>query len=119
MAKPLDTALYERVKKEADEKFDKPSAYKSGWIVKTYKDRGGKYSGAKPTKGLTRWYKEDWMSVGKEGQYPTYRPTKRVNKDTPLTASEVDPQNLKDQIALKQKIKGDSNLPPFLPKRFL
>ena len=39
MAKPLDTALYERVKKEADEKFDKPSAYKSGWIVNTYKNR--------------------------------------------------------------------------------
>ena len=31
MPKPKDTDLYERVKKEADEKFDKPSAYKSGW----------------------------------------------------------------------------------------
>ena len=45
MAKPLDTALYERVKKEADEKFDKPSAYKSGWIVNTYKDRDVEYTG--------------------------------------------------------------------------
>jgi len=58
MPTPKDTALYEMVKKEADEKFDKPSAYKSGWLVKTYKERGGTYSGAKPKKGLTRWYKE-------------------------------------------------------------
>ena len=118
MPTPKDPALYERVKKEADGKFDKPSAYKSGWIVKTYKDRGGTYSGAKPKKGLTRWYKEMWADVG-DGDYPVFRPTKRVNKDTPLTVDEIDPKNLKRQIALKQKIKGDSNLPPFLPKRFL
>jgi len=53
MPTPKDPSLYEKVKKEADEKYSKPSAYKSGWIVKTYKDRGGTYSGAKPKKGLT------------------------------------------------------------------
>ena len=45
--KILNLKLYEKVKKEANGKFDKPSAYKSGWIVKTYKERGGKYSGVK------------------------------------------------------------------------
>lgn len=118
MPYPNDTVLYERVKKEADEKFEKPSAYKSGWLVKTYKERGGTYSGKKPTQGLTRWYKEDWKDVGHQ-TYPVYRPTKRVNKNTPITADEIDPQNLRDQIALKQVIKGDYNLPPFIPKRFL
>lgn len=118
MPTPKDSDLYERVKKEADEKFDKPSAYKSGWIVKTYKDRGGKYKDDKKTKGLKNWFRAEWKDVGNK-DYPVFRPTKRVNKDTPLTASEVDPQNLKDQIALKQIIKGDANLPPFLPKRFL
>jgi len=42
---PNDKALYARVKKEADEKYKTHGAYKSGWIVKTYKDRGGTYSG--------------------------------------------------------------------------
>jgi len=118
MPTPNDKVLYERVKKEADEKYAKPSAYKSGWIVKTYKDRGGTYSGAKPSQGLTRWYKEGWKDIGHK-DYPVYRPTKRINKKTPITADEIDPRNLRDQIALKQIIKGDYNLPPFIQKRFL
>lgn len=80
MPTPLDTDLYERVKKEADEKYDKPSAYKSGWIVKTYKSRGGKYKGDKKMKGLKRWFKENWSDVAGL-DYPVYRPTKRVTKD--------------------------------------
>jgi hypothetical protein len=33
MPTPVDTELYERVKKDADKKYDKPSVYKSGWIL--------------------------------------------------------------------------------------
>ena len=33
-----------------------------------------------------------------------------------LTPDEIDPTNLKKQIALKQKIKGEKNLPPFIGK---
>tara|TARA_R100001463_G_scaffold70960_2_gene124724 strand:- start:1772 stop:1936 length:165 start_codon:yes stop_codon:yes gene_type:complete len=40
---PTNPQLYARVKAEAGRKYDKPSAYKSGYIVKTYKARGGKY----------------------------------------------------------------------------
>lgn len=109
---PLDKALYAKVKKMADEKYEKPSAYKSGWMVKKYKELGGTYSGVKTKEGLSRWYKEDWSDVGNSA-YPVYRPTKRVNSKTPLTPKEIDPANLKKQIALKQKIKGDKNLPPF------
>ena len=29
--------LYNKVKQEADKIYKKPTAYKSGWIVKTYK----------------------------------------------------------------------------------
>jgi len=112
---PLDKALYEKVKRMADEKYEKPSAYKSGWIVKKYKELGGTYSGVKTDKGLTAWYKEDWKDVGNK-DYPVYRPTKRVNKDTPLTPSEIDSKNLKQQIDLKQKLKGEKNLPPFVRK---
>jgi hypothetical protein len=110
---PLDKALYERVKKRADETYTKPSAYKSGWIVKTYKELGGRYSDVKTKEGLTRWYKENWVDVG-DKDYPVYRPTRRINKRTPLTAQEVNPVQLKKQIKLKQKIKGSKNLPPFM-----
>ena len=100
-----DPELYALVKQYADGVYAKPSAYKSGFIVKTYKSLGGTYSGEKPKSGLTSWYKERWVDVG-EKDYPVFRPTIRVNKSTPLTVAEVDPQNLKEQIKLKQKIKG-------------
>ncbi len=112
MSEPTNKALYNKVKQEADKKYSKPSAYKSGWIVKEYKERGGKYKGKKQKDGLTRWFREDWEDIGKR-DYPVYRPTKKVSKDTPLTPSEIDPDDLKKQIKLKQKIKGKSNLPPF------
>lgn len=105
--------LYEKAKEVVYKQYPKHSAYRSGQLVKKYKEMGGTYSGKKPKGGLTSWFKEDWKSIG--GDYPTYRPTIRVNKDTPLTASEIDPKQAKKQIALKQEIKGDANLPPFLP----
>jgi hypothetical protein len=110
----LDQALYNRIKREADKIYEKPSAYKSGWIVKTYKQRGGEYADDGQPKNLGRWFKESWGSIG--GDYPTYRPHKRVSKKTPLTADEIDPVQAKEQIALKQDIKGEANLPPFKAK---
>jgi len=115
MAIPINTKLYEEVKKYADEIYHKPSAYKSGFIVKTYKELGGTYKDSDKKKGLTDWFNEDWKDIGNK-EYPVYRPTKRINKETPLTVSEIDPKNLKKQIALKQKIKGSKNLPPFQAK---
>ena len=49
--KPTNTKLYNRVKAEAKKKFDVwPSAYASAWLTKTYKARGGKYSGTTANK---------------------------------------------------------------------
>jgi hypothetical protein len=105
--------LYEKAKADADNIFKKPSAFKSGWIVKKYKEMGGTYSGDKPEKtGISRWFKEEWKDVGNQ-EYPVFRPTKRITKKTPLTPQEIDPSNLKKQIALKQVLKGDANLPKF------
>lgn len=115
MGKILDTILYNKVKREADKKYKKPSAYKSGWIVKTYKERGGKYQEDDKEKKLKRWFREDWKDVGGK-EYPVYRPTIRINKNTPLTVQEINKKNLKKQIKLKQKIKGDKNLPKFKKK---
>jgi len=41
---PTNKKLYSRVKSEAKRRFKVyPSAYANGWLVKTYKARGGKY----------------------------------------------------------------------------
>ena len=113
MPEILDKKLYSEVRAEADKVYAKHSAYKSGWIVKTYKDRGGRYRDDKKPKNLARWFREEWVDIGKK-DYPVYRPTKRISKETPLTASEIDPAFAKKQIALKQKIKGTKNLPKFI-----
>jgi len=105
--------LYQKAKDIADQKYSKPSAYKSGFIVKTYKEMGGTYTDDKKPKKLKTWFKEDWRDVGGL-DYPVYRPTKRINKDTPLTVQEIEPKNLRQQILLKQRIKGRMNLPKFV-----
>jgi hypothetical protein len=119
-------SLYDKVKLEADLKYKKPSAYKSGWIVKRYKDLGGTYTNDNKPKNLKRWFKEDWKDVAKQTLekscgskwecYPVFRPTIRVNKNTPLTPDEISPSNLVKQSILKQSYKGDKNLPPFKEK---
>ena len=57
MSKPTPTnkKLYAKVKAEAKKKFDVwPSAYASAWLTKTYKARGGKYSGSTANKVKSR-----------------------------------------------------------------
>lgn len=115
MPTPADPELYEKAKEIADAIYKKPSAYKSGFIVQTYKEMGGAYLDDDKPRKLARWFREDWRDVG-PGPYPVYRPTRRVTADTPLTPPEIDPANLRRQIALKQRIRGERNLPPFRAK---
>lgn len=115
MPKILNPKLYNRVKKEADKIYKKSSAYKSGWIVKKYKERGGKYGDDHRPKTLKRWFKEKWVDIGGK-DYPVYRPTKRISKGTPITVDELNKSFAKKQITLKQKIRGKHNLPPFKAK---
>ena len=113
MNKPLDKELYAHVKREADEKYGKStSAYKSGFLVRRYKELGGEYSGKKTDDGLVNWYRSYWKDIGGL-DYPVYRPTKKISSS--LTPDEIDPKNLKEQIMLKQLIRGNK-LPPFKPK---
>ena len=112
MAVPINKSLYKAVKEYADIVYDKPSAYKSGFIVKTYKKLGGTYKDNNAEHDLERWFREKWSDVGNK-EYPVYRPTKRINKETPLTVNEINKTNLMKQILLKQKIKGKKNLKPF------
>ena len=81
-----ESSIYIEVKKEADKKFASPTGiYKSAWIVREYKKRGGKFILPKNNKkktskksGLKRWFEEEWIRVdGKTGK-PMMKNGKRV-----------------------------------------
>lgn len=106
-------SLYLKAKKEADEKFDeKTSAYKSMWIVKRYKELGGKYSTAKKDTGeTTRWLEEKWVQIipfvtkneeiecgSAVRQKKACRPLKRVDKNTPMTIKEIVKKHGKEKV---------------------
>lgn len=120
---PTDIKLYNKIKKDIFTKNPINSAYRSGLLVKTYKEEFKKkygivepYFGEKKMEGLTRWYRENWKNINfdkDKNLYPTYRPTIRVNKDTPKTVQEIPLKKLKEQILLKQIYKSTKNLPKF------
>jgi hypothetical protein len=104
---PKDLGMYTRIKTEITRKF-RPSAYRSGMIVKTYKRRfaqkyGTKkrpYSGDKTSKkGLSRWFREKWVNsrgkVGYQFKNDIYRPSKRITKKTPITFNELSRAQIK------------------------
>ena len=122
MPTPLDKTLYNRVKREAKQRFHVwPSAYASGWVVKEYKRRGGRYTGRHPiTQGLSRWFAEHWINVCKlpkrvpcgrptlslstwKKRYPYCRPSKRISRATPKTASELSPFELTRRCKTKHR----------------
>ena len=97
------------------------SAYASGWLVKEYKIRSGQYSGIKtPEVGISRWYNEKWINVCKlpkkvscgrsklskkwKKNYPSCRPSIRINKNTPIIASEISMKKIKKYVHKKEKI---------------
>ena len=101
MPKVLNPELYEKAKQLADQIYKKPSAYKSGFIVKKYKELGSRYGDDDEPKNLKRWFKEKWGDVGNKS-YPVYRPSVRISNKTSLTKNEIDPQNLNQQIFFKK-----------------
>ena len=108
MSEPKNKKLYEEVKNEIYKKHPKHSAYRSGLLVKEYKRRGGEYIGKKDDeKGLGKWYRERWTNTRGETGYKykndIYRPTVRVNKDTPTTHKELSETQIKN--AQKEKAK--------------
>ena len=122
MPEPVNIYLYQKVKKEANRKFMAPtSAYKSGWIVREYKRRGGTYTGQRSKGLLKRWFDEKWVDVTQpqgvvargcgrsrastKGMYPVCRPSIRVTKGTPRTLKELSRLQILNAIKRKQKVK--------------
>ena len=108
MPEPKNKKLYEKVKDEIYKEYPKHSAYRSGLLVKEYKKRGGTYEGKEnKSSGLNRWFKEKWVNQRGETGYKykndIYRPTVRVNKDTPTTHKELSADQIKKARATKAK----------------
>jgi hypothetical protein len=118
MTERVDEALYQRAKKIVVKREPIHSAYRSIRIAKQYKkmfaDKYGKskkpYKSDKSKSKLYVWLREKWSSsptgkiTGYKKKGDIYRPTVRVNKDTPLLWSELTKKEI--QKAKKIKSKG-------------
>ena len=102
MPEPVDMGMYEKVKKEVYNEIPKHSAYRSGILVQRYKKRFSEKYGSKKSpykgkktysKGIGRWFKEEWVNqrgeIGYKYKNDIYRPSKRINKNTPIIHSEL------------------------------
>ena len=101
MPEPADARLYASVKRQIYAKIPTHSAYRSGLVVQEYKRRGGKYLGKRtPQRGLERWFAEEWRNqrgqVGYTQKGDVYRPTRRINPETPLTFGELTAAEVED-----------------------
>jgi len=105
---PTDIKLYNKTKKYIYNKYPKHSAYRSGLLVKRYKDEFTKkygkrrqpYMGKKTKKkGLSRWFREKWKNqrgeIGYKYQNDVYRPSIRVTSNTPTTFKELNDKEIK------------------------
>lgn len=113
MTSPKDLSLYEKIKKEIYTKYPKHSAYRSGLLVKKYKEEYQKkhknnnaYIGEKKKdSGLNRWFEEVWLNqrneIGYKKKGDVYRPTVKVSSKTPITFQELRPSQIKK--AMKEK----------------
>lgn len=99
-SKPVDKELYDTIKKKVWKQYEKPSAYRSGALVKEYKEAfekkyGNKdaYTGTKKGSNLERWFREIWTNqrgeVGYKYKSDVYRPNKRISEKTPMTFGEL------------------------------
>lgn len=132
---PTNKSLYNYVKQLANKKFESKSGiYRSSWIVREYKKRGGKYSGKKSSSsGLKRWFKEKWVDLnrpirnskgkitgykacgrskikGSKGKYPLCRPSTRVNKGSPRTYRSISSKSISKAKKDKSRIKSKGNI---------
>jgi hypothetical protein len=135
MPTPLDKTLYEIVKREANKKFKSPSGvYRSSWIVREYKKRGGKYKGVKKSsEGLSRWFREKWVDLNSpirsksngrnrskvigyrscgrsrqssHGKYPLCRPTHKITYQTPKTWKSISKRSISKAKRYKSRVRS-------------
>lgn len=131
--KLFNEILYKKVKGEADVKFKSPtSIYKSAWIIREYKKRGGKFDQKKSNEnvGLKRWFKEKWVDLNRpirnskgkivdyeqcgrsksKGAYPLCRPTFKISKETPRIYKEISKKDIEKAKTEKSKLKWKGSI---------
>jgi hypothetical protein len=78
-------------------------AYDSGRLVQEYKKRGGTFKKKEESNNdLKRWFREDWQDIAPQRDVIVFRPTKKINKDTPKTAGEISAQQIKAKVKEKR-----------------
>ena len=97
---PKDTELWAKIQEMAKTTFrEHPTAYSNAWAVRRYAKLGGEWE----TEGgdLDDLFREGWVDVvallkdgkvvqcGKGDKGKACRPTKRINKETPITLQEL------------------------------
>jgi hypothetical protein len=116
--------IYKKSLEKANKVFGtKSSAYRSAYIVKTYKGLGGKIDSTETkTPYLDRWFNEKWIQVipylesgkivdcGNKTKSPgkACRPLKRISKNTPITIDELVQLHSKKDLINTAKIKDKS-----------
>lgn len=131
MSSPIDKDLYKYVKGLANKKFKSRSGvYRSSWIVREYKSRGGKYRGRKNSgSGLKRWYREKWVDLNSpirsrrkivgyrscgrtrsrrkrslsRTKYPLCRPSRKINSRTPRTYRQISKKSIRSAKKYKSR----------------
>jgi len=98
-SKPTDQKLYDRIKKKVYDQYKVHSAYRSGQLVKQYKEafekKHGKNKKAYTGKSdkLKNWFRERWRTQEGKTTYQKkgdiFRPTKRITSKTPTTFKEL------------------------------
>lgn len=102
MSLPSNERLYAKVKRDISKSYgDTTSVFRSMAIVKEYIKRGGTYVGKKRPSLTKKWLREEWIDVlshlkgvkkkcgSSERRQHACRPSKRVDRSTPLTIHEV------------------------------
>jgi len=125
MSKFLDKELYFKAKRIADNTYEKHSAYKSMFLVNTYKKLGGKIDDSiKNKSGTEKWNNEKWKNLtpyalgniksikktpacGYRGKNqkdnPSIcRPTIKIDKTTPKLAQDYTKSQIKKALKIKK-----------------
>ncbi len=83
---PINKKLYNEVKEEAKKKFKVwPSAYASGWLVKEYKRRGGKYK----TKSSRKSQKSSRKSSRKSSKKSSRKSSKKSSRKSSRKSDKI------------------------------
>ena len=116
----LDEDLHEEVVAEAKARFAVwPSAYASGWVTRTYKERGGRFGGKARGQraGLTKWFGEEWVDLSRpvydeDGELVGYEPCGREQSGDPASypkcrplkeAMQMTPEEVEDAVRRKRR----------------